>query len=135
MLRAVLDTNVIVSAALNPRGVPFQVQSGFFDGRWQLLASQDILDEYESVLLRPRLRLPPAVVKDALARLRHAAILVFPASGIRACADPDDDKFLSCALAGAATHVVTGNLRHFPKGGYQGVRIVSPAEFLALSAL
>ncbi len=94
MLRAVLDTNVIISAALTPNGVPFRVQNGFMEGRWQLLASPEILEEYEAVLLRPKLGLSPGTVRAALAGLRQAAILVFPPDPIHACADPDDDKFL-----------------------------------------
>lgn len=132
MLRAVLDTNVIVSAALTPDGVPFKVHNGFLEGRWQLLASPEILAEYETVLRRPKFGLSSGAVSAALAGLRQAAILIVPAAPVSACSDPDDDKFLACCLAGAAGHLITGNLRHFPRGAYQGVRILSPAEFLAL---
>lgn len=132
MLRAVLDTNVIVSAALSPAGTPFRVQSAFLEGRWQLVASPEILEEYEAVLSRPKFRLSRGAVREALARLREAADLAFPVEPVQACSDPTDDKFLACCLAGGAGHLVTGNLRHFPRGAYQGVKIVSPAEFLAL---
>ena len=50
-------------------------------------------------------------------------------------ADPDDDKILECAVAGGASHVVTGDLRHLiPLGAYQGISIVTPANFVALVA-
>ena len=49
--------------------------------------------------------------------------------------DPDDDMVLECAVAGKATHIVTGDKRHLlPLGMYQGIRIVCPAEFLQLVA-
>jgi predicted nucleic acid-binding protein len=51
-------------------------------------------------------------------------------------ADPDDDKVLECATLGGATHVVTGDRRHLlPLGVFQGIEIVTAAEFLkALSS-
>jgi putative PIN family toxin of toxin-antitoxin system len=48
-------------------------------------------------------------------------------------ADPDDDRILECALAGGASHIITGDKRHLlPLGVYEGISIVSPAEFLRL---
>ena len=48
-------------------------------------------------------------------------------------ADPDDDKVVECAVVGGATHLVTGDRRHLlPLGSYQGIAIVSAADFLAL---
>jgi predicted nucleic acid-binding protein len=51
-------------------------------------------------------------------------------------ADPDDDKVVECAVVGGATHIVTGDRRHLlPLGSYQGIAIVSAADFLALVTL
>lgn len=132
MRRGVLDTNVVASAALSTDGAPALVLRGFLEGRWQLVASPEIIAEYERVLYRPALRLPPAAVRDALRSLAAAAALAYPAEAPHVCADPDDDKFLACCLAGAAGFLVTGNLRHFPRESYQGVRILAPREFLTL---
>lgn len=133
MARVVLDTNILVSALLSPGGPPFAVLGGILERRWELLASPEILEEYASVLGRDKFRLSAQEVAEALARLKSCAVAVFPSERVRACADPDDDKFLSAALAGAATHLVTGNLRHFPKGSYAGVLILSPRQFLDLA--
>ena len=130
MHRIVLDTNVLVSALLNPHGVPADIFEGILEGRWALLASQDILGEYEGVLSRAKFGLPAAVVEEAFRRLRQAAILIQPWESIQACADLADDKFLACALCGKAKHLITGNIRHFPKGSFMGIRILSPADFL-----
>ena len=49
-------------------------------------------------------------------------------------ADPDDDKILECAALGNATHVVSGDKRHLlPLGQFQGITIVSPADFIRLN--
>lgn len=131
MARVVLDTNVLVSALLNPGGTPSLVLEGILERRWEALASPEMLAEYYSVLGRDKFGFSTAGVAEFMARLKACVIPVFPAERIRACADPDDDKFLSAALAGAATHLVTGNLRHFPKGSFAGVMILSPRQFLA----
>ena len=44
--------------------------------------------------------------------------------------DPDDEPFIEVALSGGAKALVTGNKRHFPRKEYDGVKILSPAEFL-----
>ena len=50
-------------------------------------------------------------------------------------ADPDDDKVLECAVVAGATHLVTGDRRHLiPLRSFQGIRIVTPADFLVLAA-
>ncbi len=70
-------------------------------------------------------------VTDLLTVLRVIAI----AGTIRAVpADPDDDKVLECAATVGATHVVTGDRRHLlPLGTFQGIAIVTAAEFLAVA--
>ncbi|MEK7744404.1 MAG: putative toxin-antitoxin system toxin component, PIN family [Elusimicrobiota bacterium] len=130
MHRIVLDTNVLVSALLNPHGAPAEISEGLLEGRWALLAAPDIFSEYEGVLSRAKFGLPTGVVKETFRRLRRAAILIRPWESIQACVDPADDKFLACALCGKAKHLVTGNIRHFPKGSFMGIRILAPADFL-----
>lgn len=130
MHRIVLDTNVLVSALLTPQGPPARVFEGSLEGRWETVVTPEILEEYAIVLRRPHLGLSAPDAREALASLQRVTVAVFPQEPVRACSDPDDDKFLSCALAGAATHLVTGNLRDFPKGSFSGTLIVSPAEFL-----
>lgn len=125
-----LDTNVPVSAFLNPAGVPARAVELFLEGRLLLAVSQEILEEYRSVLARPRLGLPRKMVSDAIMRLTRAALLVHPAEKVAACRDPDDDKFLACGIASGATFLATGNKRDFPKGAFLGLRIVSPRELV-----
>ena len=50
-------------------------------------------------------------------------------------ADPDDDKVLECAVVAGATHIVTGDRRHLlPLGTYQGIQIITAADFLAVAS-
>jgi predicted nucleic acid-binding protein len=57
------------------------------------------------------------------------AVHVSPTERLSLCSDPDEDRFLECALAAGAPYVVTGNIRHFPKD-YEPVAIVTPRQLL-----
>jgi len=127
--RIVLDTNVLVSALLNPLGTPAEVFEGVLEARWELLASPAILEEYQDVLSRAKFGLPAAAVRETILRLGQTAIVIRPWESFQACKDPADDMFLACALSGRATHLITGNLRDFPRDPFMGIRILSPADF------
>ena len=73
---------------------------------------------------------PLGIVSD----IRRLAIVAIPASVPRVIAeDPDDDHVLACALAGAVDLLVSGDRHLLGLGGtYQGIRIVTPAEAIAL---
>lgn len=60
---------------------------------------------------------------------------VDPTAVERVCSDPDDDIFVAASVEGAATHLITGNLGHFPAGSYRGIQIVNPATFLSRSGI
>jgi len=77
-LRVVLDTNVVVSAALAP-GPPAVCVELVLVGAVEFVASEDLLAEYAAVLDRPRFALPPGLVEDYMAELRAHATIVIPA--------------------------------------------------------
>src|SRR5450759_5228461 len=114
MIRVVLDTNIIVSALLQPLGPPAQVFVLAIGGSIQLCISGSVYAEYAEVLSRPRFRLSENIIAGALHTIRERGLWVRPTEAIRACSDPDDDVFLGCAHAAEANYLVTGNLKHFP---------------------
>ena len=114
MIRVVLDTNIIVSALLQPLGPPAQVFFLAINGSIQLCISGNVYAEYEEVIRRPRLRRDENVITSTLLTIREKAVWVRPTESIRVCTDPDDDIFLECAQAARATYLVTGNIRDFP---------------------
>ena len=109
--RAVVDTNVWVSAVLNPAGPPAAVLDAFTSGRFVLVTSEPLLDEVRRVLGRPRLvrryQIDPAEVEELVGLLRMRAVLVFPPGHLRLCRDPDDDVVIETAVIGGADAVVT----------------------------
>ncbi len=129
MTRAVLDTNIIVSALLQPLGPPARVFLLAISCSIQLCVSGSVYAEYEEVIRRPRLRIAETVIAAALDTIREKGFWVRPAETIQACSDPDDNIFLECAAAAQADYLVTGNLRHFPSP-WMKTRIVDPRHFL-----
>ncbi len=129
MIRVVLDTNVIVSALLQPLGPPAQVLLLATGGLIQLCVSGRTYAEYEAVIRRPRFDRDESVIAAMLTTIREQSLWVRPAASVTACLDPDDDMFLECAQEGRADYLVTGNLKHFPES-WLDTRIVNPRRFL-----
>jgi len=128
---AVLDTNVLISA-VGWRGNPYRCLGLVRAGVVEAVICQEILDELAEKL-EAKLAFSPSDTVETLAELVSLMRMVsIPGTLKVVAADPDDDKVLECATVGDATHVVTGDRRHLlPLGNYQGIRIVTPADFLA----
>jgi putative PIN family toxin of toxin-antitoxin system len=131
MIRVVLDTNIIVSALLQPLGPPAQVFLLTGGGSVELCVSWNVFAEYEEVIRRPRLRRTERAIVSMLDFIRERGLWVRPAELVRACSDPDDDIFLECAQAARATYLVTGNTKDFPASWLE-TRIVTPRRFLEI---
>lgn len=135
MLRAVLDTNVLVSALIVPNGKPAQILQLAQADRFTLLLSEEILTEALEVLHRSRIRkrfpLSEEVVQTYLDSLRVSATMIVggPVENVIAN-DPPDNLILACAVGGDADYLVSGNDHFLRLGEHRGVQMVSPAEFL-----
>ena len=126
----VLDTNVIVSGILRPFSKSSLILALVADGAVQVAYDLRLLSEYRDVLNRPKFNFAKENVEAFLSQLEQEGFLVsVKPLGIH-LPDPNDEPFLEAAIAASAEAIVTGNRRHFPKKGYRGVRILSPAEFL-----
>ena len=130
MIRAVLDTNVLVSALLSPGGKAALIVQVIEAGLIEIVLTDAIEQEYVAVLARPKFDFPPASISALLDMLRQHGKVVRPDPSAAASPDADDTKFLQCALAGRADALVTGNKRDFPDGPYGPTTILSITEFL-----
>jgi putative PIN family toxin of toxin-antitoxin system len=129
MIRVVLDTNILVSALLQPQGLPARTFLMTLGGiTAQLCVSGDIYAEYEEVIRRAKFNRTEAVIESALRAIRQNGFWVKP-SEVHACFGPDDDIFLECAQAAHAHYLVTGNLKHFPVK-WADTQIVTARQFL-----
>jgi putative PIN family toxin of toxin-antitoxin system len=131
MIRAVLDTNIIVSALLQPLGAPAQVFLLAVSGSIQLCITGNVYAEYEEVIRRPRLRRDQGVISATLQAIREKGLWVRSTEAVRACSDPDDDIFLECAQAAQAGYIVTGNIKDFP-ASWLDTQIVTARRFLEI---
>lgn len=132
-LRLVLDTNIIVSAALKPDGLQRTVLLLAITKPARLCVSDDVLAEYREVLARPELKIRKGIRQQLLQLIARRAYLVKPARSLQVTMDPDDNKFLECADTARADYLVTGNQRHFPKF-WKKTKVITSREFISIVA-
>lgn len=136
-MKAVLDANVFVSALINTRGTPRQIVDLWRNDAFELLISGPILDEVGRVLRYPKIvalhKLPEPELREFLMLLREESHVVESVERLHVSPDEPDNRYIECAAAGGADYLVTGDKKHLlPIGQYRGIRIVSPAAFLAI---
>ena len=128
--RIVLDSNVIISAFLFG-GQPARILDHVLDGSVQCFASLAILDEIRDVLHRPKFGLSSERALTLIEELHNLCRVVTPTIRVRAIhADPDDNRVLECALAADVDTIVSGDSHLLDLGQWQGIRVLSPAEFI-----
>ena len=133
-MRAVIDTNVIVSGLILARGNPAEILRALRDKRFVAIFSPPMLEEVATALSRDWLQTEYDVqdddVRSLLRMLALRSELVEPRTSIRRCRDPRDDIFLEAAVDGTADRIVSGDKDLLAVGTIEGIRIVSPADFV-----
>jgi putative PIN family toxin of toxin-antitoxin system len=132
-LRLVIDTNVVISAALKPDGLQRTVLLLAITKPARLYVSDAIVAEYREVLARPELKIRKGLRQQLLDLIKNQAQIVKPTRALQVAKDPDDDKFLECADAARADYLVTGNQRHFPKF-WKKTKVITSREFISIVA-
>ena len=137
MIRAVLDTNVIVSGILSGPGVPGRILKTWLEDRFHLVTSRAILEELRRVLRYPKISRrhgwSDARVLEFVEDVTSLAILVPGELRLAIVADdPSDDRYLECAIEGEAGYVVSGDRHLIGLAQYEGVEILSPRAFVDL---
>ena len=129
-MRVVADTNVLVSGLLSPFGPPGVVVAQIVSGAVSLCYDGRILAEYADVLSRETFQFSETSIAALLGAIQVNGELTYAAPTPVRLPDPADEAFLEVTLASMVDYLVTGNVRHFPAGARQGVRVVSPREFV-----
>jgi putative PIN family toxin of toxin-antitoxin system len=132
-LRLVIDTNVLISAALNPDGLQRTTFLLAITKPGRLYVSTPILEEYADVLSRPELSIRRGLRLQLLQLLKNHGHLVVPSRKIEVTSDPDDNIFIECADAARADFLITGNRKHLPVF-WKNTKIVTPRDFVSLVA-
>ena len=135
VIRAVLDTNVLVAALRSSSGASHQILMAADRGGFQVALSVPLLAEYDDVLVRPssRIHIPRQAVEaiiGRIAQISHKQPIYFLWRPL--LHDPKDDMVLELAIASGATHIVTFNHKDFTPASQFGIFIINPATFLRL---
>jgi uncharacterized protein len=131
-LRLVIDTNVVVSAALKPEGLQRTTLILAVTKPARFYVSRPILEEYADVLSRPELGIRKGIRQQLLTLIKNHSHIVSPVRRIEISSDPVDNIFLECADAAHADYLITGNQKHFPRF-WKKTKIITTREFIGLS--
>jgi putative PIN family toxin of toxin-antitoxin system len=134
----VLDTNVLVSALINPGGLPDRLVQSWEADEFMLVTSSEQLDEIERVFAYEKLKrfIRPEQAARLLANLRRLAEMAEDLPDVDASSDASDNVILATAIAGKATHIVSGDKSHLLSlKQVDGVSIVTVREAVDLVAI
>ena len=132
MTRAVFDPNVLIAAVLSPEGVPADCLRAHAEGRLELVVSERLLAEVETVLARPKFRGYSTLdqARRYVESLRREGWLVDdPLEPEALSEDPGDDYLIALALAAEANVLVSGD-KHLTGLTLESLPVLSPREFL-----
>ena len=128
---AVIDTNVIVSAAIKPESIPGEIIALVFSGEIRPVFSREILLEYEKVLSRPKFCFERSYVENVIKTFNIVGDNIIPLRLSAHFEDADDKKFYEAFVSlkdERDIYLITGNIRHFPNEE----RIVTPGQMLTI---
>lgn len=129
-MKVILDTNVFISGIFYS-GPPNQILNAWRDGKIQLVISHDILREYLRVGEIFADKFPSIDLQPILDLVTiEAELHVAEDLSERVCSDPDDDKFLACAIASGSKIIVSGDKHLVKVSGFHGIEILKPHEFI-----
>lgn len=137
MIRAVLDTNIIVSGTISSSGSPYEVLEAWRHRKFTLITSPLILEETERVFEYPKImksyNLDTKTIRAIMVRLKRYSVATKGKVKVDEIKDdPTDNVFLACAKEGAAGFVVSGDKHLLKLGFFEGIPIVSPRHFLQI---
>jgi putative PIN family toxin of toxin-antitoxin system len=129
-MKVVLDTNVLVSGIFFS-GPPASILRAWSLGKFQLVLSPGILDEYTRVSAELSDKYPGIDIQRILDLVVVRSEVFSPAAlPQRVCEDPDDDKFFAAAVGTRTKIILSGDKHLLRVAGYQGVSVLTPRQFV-----
>ena len=129
-MRGILDTNVFISGIFFS-GPPSQILKAWANQRLQIVLSQQILDEYQRVSEELSSKFQEIDILPIIELVTiHGQFIDTQGLDISVCEDPDDDKFLECAVAGKCKIIISGDKHLLKLSGYEGITVMSPRNFV-----
>lgn len=136
MLRVVLDTNVFVSSLLSRNGAPSKVVDEWRAGKYLLVTAPSIISEIRRVLTTPRIkkkyRITEQEIEQLIDLLKKEAVIIPGSPSVKGVIprDPEDDKFVACAIEAGADFIVSGDRHLLDLGEHRGIPIITVQEFM-----
>ena len=127
-MKIVVDTNVVISGTFFG-GYPGRVVEAVIENRIKACASEIITEEYEEIVQEMIDRKQGHLQRNLLDLFMASLEMIEPKTEVQASRDPDDDKFIECAIDAKAMYIVSGDQDLLDIGTYDGVIIVTAAQF------
>ncbi len=127
-MTVVLDTNILVSALINPEGVPATILSLLLNGKLTILYDNRILKEYAEVLSRRKFPFKESLIFQLLDYIRQEGEFITAEPIENPFSSEDDKIFYEVAKTGNAEYIITGNKKHFPDEEI----VKTPKEFIEI---
>jgi putative PIN family toxin of toxin-antitoxin system len=129
-MKIVLETNVLISGIFFS-GPPYQILKAWQEGKIEIAISEDILIEYQRVAEELSKQFPSVDIEQILKLLTiHAEIVDTHGLEVTVCEDPDDNMFISCALASKSKIIVSGDKHLLKISGHQKIEVFKPRDFI-----
>lgn len=130
-MKIILDTNVLISGIFFS-GPPAEILKAWQNGDIQLILSSEIADEYIRVAKILAVGFTGIDINPILTLIiTHSEIIQASPLSHQVCEDPDDDKFLACAIGSNSKIIISGDKHLLKLSGYRGIHILTPRSFVA----
>lgn len=130
-MRIVIDTNVVASAIFFG-GRPAALLRMVITRTLSAVATEEIVDEYQETVNYLMKKYSEKLDEFSLIPVVSAMEIIPASHNIHVCRDPDDDKFISCAIDGQCYYIVSGDKDLLTLGNYENIRILTVAEFMKM---
>ncbi len=131
-MKIVLDTNVFISGIFFS-GPPFQILEAWKEKRIQFVLSREIVGEYQRVAASLAEKYPISDLSAIIELITiYSEIVETEDYEISECEDPDDNKFIECAMAGNCRIIVSGDKHLLKLSGFQDIDVLTPRRFVEL---
>lgn len=129
-MKVIIDTNVLISGIFFS-GPLYEILKAWRDHKLELIISEEILNEYKLVCDRLSLKYPQIDTTEILDLIIKNAHFFQPIIiDEQITADPDDDKFLTCAISSNVGIIISGDKHLLDSSGYEGIEILAPSQFI-----
>jgi putative PIN family toxin of toxin-antitoxin system len=129
-MKIILDTNVFISGIFFS-GPPSQILTAWKNQSVQIVLSQEILDEYKRAAYELSAKFPSVDILPIIEMVTiHGQFVDTQKVDISVCEDPDDDKFIECAIASNCKIIISGDKHLLQLTAYKGITVLNPRNFV-----